>query len=504
MSFKEIKELRQSGKLEDALDKANQALKADPENIWNKRAAAWVHYDYIKLNASSGTVDQFLDYLQNLNSLNLPEDEKMVFDNTAFQIGKVIFALENGEQTDLNKVNEIFKTIKNFHFTRSAKSYSFLLKAFHKVYKNHIKFLYFVDWWGLENLLPEDFLPEEYNGRSLMSLAERAYNSYAKQLLATDTNDGQPESVNEQQLEKIREFLPKISVLIKEHPEYQYPPFYKAKLLLLLGNEENALSAFIPFARQKKNDFWVWGLMANIFPEEDERQFSCYCKALSLKTSEEFLVKIRQKFAGILIKKQLFAEAKTEIEKVVKTKKGKGWKVSPLVNQWIESTWYKETTSLSNNKKLYDKHKERAEEILFADIPEEVIVVEFINRDKKFLNFVKDQNKHGYFRYAGFIKNPSIGDVLRVRFRGEGKNGFYKILTSRPAKEDDACAALRAFSGNFKLLSPQNFGFVEDIFMDSVIVKRHKLEDAVEISGKALLSYNKKKKKWGWKAFQIN
>ena len=38
MSFKEIKELRQAGKLEEALQMANQALETDPDNIWNKRS----------------------------------------------------------------------------------------------------------------------------------------------------------------------------------------------------------------------------------------------------------------------------------------------------------------------------------------------------------------------------------------------------------------------------------------------------------------------------------
>ena len=35
MSFKEIKELRQAGKLDEALQMANQALETEPENIWN-------------------------------------------------------------------------------------------------------------------------------------------------------------------------------------------------------------------------------------------------------------------------------------------------------------------------------------------------------------------------------------------------------------------------------------------------------------------------------------
>jgi len=53
MSFKEIKELRQAGKLDEALQMANQALEAEPDNIWNKRAAAWVYYDYLKKKRST-------------------------------------------------------------------------------------------------------------------------------------------------------------------------------------------------------------------------------------------------------------------------------------------------------------------------------------------------------------------------------------------------------------------------------------------------------------------
>ena len=39
MSFKEIKELRQAGKLDEALQMANQALETEPENILVVRMA---------------------------------------------------------------------------------------------------------------------------------------------------------------------------------------------------------------------------------------------------------------------------------------------------------------------------------------------------------------------------------------------------------------------------------------------------------------------------------
>ena len=503
MPFKELKELRKSGNLQDALQMANQELESDPDNIWTKRGAAWVYYDLLKLNASPEKYDEFLANLKNLNNLNLPEEEKMVFDNSAYQIGKIIFAIEDGENTNIERVNSIFEAIQKFHFTKPSENYSFLLKAFQTAYKNNIGYLRFADWWGFRNLLQKDYQPEEFNGRKLMSLAEKAYDTYAKQLLKTDTIDGQPVWVSEEHQEKIREFIPELSQLIENHPEYQYPPFYKAKLLLLLGNEENALSAFVPFAQQKKNDFWVWDLMAGIFPEEDERHFACYCKALSLKTREDFLVKLRRKFAAILIKKKLYAEARTEIEKIITTKTEKGWKISPVVAQWTESDWYRDTKALPNNHKLYNQYKNRAEEILFSNIPEEVIAIEFVNREKKILNFVKDKNKHGFFKYSGFIKNPEIGDKYKVRFKGEGKDGFYKILNSSNTPVSDDSDAIKSYTGTFKQIPSKPFGFIEDIFVDPVLVKESNMEDGEDVKGIAILSFNKKRNEWGWKALSI-
>jgi len=78
---------------------------------------------------------------------------------------------------------------------------------------------------------------------------------------------------------------------------------------------------------------------------------------------------------------------------------------------------------------LYSSHIKQAEEILFQDIPEEIIAVEFVNENKSMLNFVKDKRKFGFFNYSGNLTKPQIGDLLKVRFNGDGQDGFYKIWT---------------------------------------------------------------------------
>jgi len=503
MSFKEIKELRKQGKLDEALQMANQSLENDPENIWNKRAAGWVHYDYLKKYAKLDTFDDFKETLLKIKELELPEEEKMLFDNCAWQIGSLVFSIQKNNNVDYNKINDLFQIIQSFHFSKPSEAYTFIYKAFHKGYQNWSKFIEFANWWDFENFGEKDFLKEEYNGKKIMAIVEQAYIAYSKKLLG-----GEQINPLNQQIEvdenKIQIFIPHLDNIIDSNPEYQYPPYFKAKLLLALGNEENILSTFLPFAKQKRNDFWVWELIAEIFSEDEAIQFACYCKALSLKTPEDFLVKIREIFAEKLINKQMYEEAKTEIEKIIKTRKKHEWNISNKINNWINQEWYISCNSKNDNKELYNKHVKIAEEILYQDINEEIVVVEFVNKNKNMLNFVKNNQKYGFFNFSRQLDNPKIGDIIKVRFNGDGQDGFYKIYTAKKAEAEKKSEAIKKINGKLKIISPQNFGFIDDVFIDTKLIQIHNLSEGQNVKGSAILSFNKKKKVWGWKAIIIN
>jgi hypothetical protein len=502
MSFRAVQEMRQAGNLEDALQMANAALSAEPENIWNKRAAGWVYYDYLKKFCQVGSFDPFLENLDKLRVLDLPEDEKMIFDQCAWQVGKLVYALQKEPQVDYRRLNALFERIKEFHFSRPSEAFSFLFKAFHKGHQNWSKYLEFVEWWNFQNFRPEDYLKEEVNGKKVMSIVEQSYIGYAKKLL-----EGTQAPLIGNILidkEKIQSFLPQLDQIIERHPDYQYPPYFKAKLLIALGRGENVLLAFLPFAKQKRNEFWVWELMAEIFHEDKELQFACYCKALSVNTPEDFLVKLRAHFAELLIDKEMFEEAKTEIVKVIETRTKHEWKLSNQINKWLDQDWFKSAKAFKDNRELYSKYAKKAEEILFRDLPEEVVAVEFVNENKKILNFIKDKNKFGFFNYSGQLDKPKIGDVLKVRFQGNGQDGFYKVLTVKKAEPDVNSPALKIFANHLEIIVPQNFGFVEDAYVEPKLVLDHGLRDGQMLKGKAILSFNKKKKEWGWKAIELD
>lgn len=497
MPAKEIKELRQTGKVEEALNMAKAELLAEPNNIWAKRNISWVFYEYLKQSSSPEDFDSFISWLNEIKNLQLPDEEKMLFEQLSWQVGKMAFGLSKSNPIDPQKGIRLYEIIQSFNFPKPSAGYSFLFKSLHKSLKDTGSYLQFADWWDFKNFMPEDLQKDKMpNGREMMSIAEQAYIAYTKHLLPKQTQFG--EIIFDR--EKATAFLPILSEVVDNYPDFQYPAYFQAKLLLALGDKDNLLESLLPFAKKKRNDFWVWEILAEAFSKEADKVFACYCKALSCKSPEEMLVSLRQKMAALLISRKLYQEARTEIELLVNSRTENGFRIPSEVVNWQSQEWYKNATSQKNNFGLYKEFTPAAESILFSDTPEETVIVEFVNSDKKMLNFIASETKFGYFKYDRFFRDVKVGDTLKVRFQGGSNEGMHQIYTAIKA-EDEAFKKqfMKQVSGIVKITSGKSFGFLEDVFVHPTIVTRKKLIDGMSIEGLAIRSYNQEKKQWTWK-----
>jgi tetratricopeptide (TPR) repeat protein len=524
MSFKVVNALRKQGKLDEAVQLARteyEALKPSVKSadtkwveieegsiedlilrhvkpvpdlsfLWARRALGWVLYDLFKQALEQENYEKCFDLLDEIIELNVPEDEDMFIDKMQWQVGKFVFQVQRSKNPFSSLLNKTFEKIQNLPRVKKTDSYSFLFKAFLHGNKEWNGFLDFANWWDFQSFCSEDFLEEEINARRTISLVERANISYAKNLLENKNNS-----------DAIESFLQHLDNTIEAYPSYQYLPFYKAKLLLALGNKEDSLKSFLPFAKSKRNEFWIWSILGEMYSNDQKIRFSCLCKALSLGSPDSYLVKIRQELTDILIQKELFTEAKFEIEKIITTRKDNGWKTPNQVAQWTAQNWYKNTIAVEDNKRLYLKYCKTAEELLFQDVEEELIAVEFVNKNKNMISFVKDESRFGFFKYNPKEIRPKIGDVLKVKLSGENTTGFFKTLTLKIAENHEGLPTIKSFEGTVETNTNQPFGFVADIFIEPGLMRYHNLQNGDRIKGKAILSYNKSKDKWGWKVFEI-
>ena len=501
MGAKEIKELRQSGKLDEALVLALAEYQQAPDSIWGRRNLCWVYYDYAKFDFLSSKFDAFFTNIQAISDLNMPEDEKILFDSIGWLIVKFGNALMKEKIIDIVKIDKLLLFEKKFHFTKPSDVYSSLFKLFHKAYKNTDKYLNFADDWGRTDFRPEDFEEEVWdNGKTSMSLVESAYITYAKHLLPKQTAIGD-EIFDKKKAESFVLMLDKIGM---SHPEYQYPSYYKVKLLLALGRKEDLQTSFIPFAKMKRNDFWVWEVLSEIFSMDKEKVFVCYCRGLLCVSPEKMTINLRAKIVPLLIQQQMWNEARTEIEKIVEIRNKNNWGIPKNILSYSEEGWYQSAVKKQDNKSLYKQYLPSADAILFGDIAEENIIVEYVNSDKKILNFISSNSKFGFFKYDRFLKSVNIGEVFRVRFLKKEIQGLCQIATvSKTDDTDLKNEYLKEFAGCIRIKEQSTFGFVDDIFIAPFICEKKRLVDNQYIDGKAIKSYNDKKKQWGWKAFHI-
>ena len=502
MPAKEIKELRQAGQLEEALIMAQAELDSEPENIWAKRNIGWVYYEYLKLSGETANIDDFLNWLNKLKNLNLPEAENMLIDNIAWKIGSFVFKYYKSNQPNYSKLLELRDISMSFNYKKTSEAYSFLYKAFHKALKDTDAYLSFADWWNFENFMPEDFQKEKMpNGKEIMSIVEQAYITYSKHLLPKYLYEGGILSGEVSfDVEKVRTFLVKLNSISESYPQYQYPGYFQSKLLLALGEKDNMLKSLLPFAKKKRNDFWVWEILSEAFANESDKVFACYCKALTCKSPEEMLVSLRQKMASLLISRQYYNEAKTEIEKLVLARNNKGYKIPYDIAIWQSQDWYKNAESQKSNLNFYKQFTSIADAILFSDTPEVSILVEFVNKDKKILNYIASENNFGFLKYDRFFSDVKIGDVLKARFQGGSKEGMHQLYTAIKSKDDDFKRNfMKEVCGKIKIPAGKSFGFLDDNFIHPSIVTKLKLSDGMEFSGTAIKTYNQEKKQWGWK-----
>ena len=499
MPAKEIKELRQAGKLEDAYTMAKAELEADLSNIWGKRNLSWVLYAQLDELASS--LDAFLAKINEVKELDLPASEEMFFENISIVISKAARVITHEATLDINKIHRLFDSIKELSLKRNSKWFSVLFNAMHKGMKESNRYIEFADWWDFKNFRPEDFQKEKMpNGKEVMAIAEQAYIAYAKHLLPKQTQHG--EIIFNK--DKAEAFLPVLSQIVEYYPQFQYPAYFNAKLLLALGDKDNMLESLLPFAKKKRNDFWVWEILAEAFSSDPEKVFACYCKALSCKSPDEMLVSLRQKMARILISRKLFNEARTEIDLLVHARTENGFKIPSEVTNWQAMDWYKTAVPSKSNFGFYKAYVPIAEALLFSDVPEVSVIVEFVNADKKMLNFIESESKFGFFKYDRFFKDVKIGDVLKVRFQPGINEGLFKAYTVIKSNDKiEKSELIKEIEGEVRIDAGKSFGFINDTYLHPSLINKYKIENGILIKGKAIKSYNREKKKWGWKVFEI-
>ena len=140
------------------------------------------------------------------------------------------------------------------------------------------------------------------------------------------------------------------------------------------------------------------------------------------------------------------------------------------------------------------------------DIFEELFgVVDHINDQKKLIHFIVNRQIEGIIPFSKLHDNFKVGEaiVLRVSKYVSNKGPSYRVLTS--FKTDKAVLESLVKPFQCVVREEKGMGFtVDGIFVPPPLMESHHIVDQDEVTGKAILSYNKKRAEWGWRALLID
>ncbi|MBD5357746.1 MAG: hypothetical protein HDR88_12195 [Bacteroides sp.] len=501
-TIQEISQLRRDGKIEEAFIQCKALEEQFPDDRFVRTTMAWCVKSRCELAAKGKEVSKFIESFSILPRLKLAEIGELSMPNRfAWDIKTLFEALKYEPDLLVATANEVLEIVKGLQFKTPDKYYTLLADTFLKVKGRQgvqwSAFVEFMDWFGFDNLMPEDFsrIPLN-NGKSIPSVAERVHSAYYKGLMAQIES-----SVID--ADRIEEFLGRLTRLSSSHPEYQYTLYHKSLLLLALGRKDEALESIRPFVKKKQNDFWVWDVLCDT-TDDNSVKLSCCCRALLCPTDPKFLGKVHIKAAKLMHESGYDTNARTELQIMKSVYQENGWRLPKEATELIAQSWF-QGTQAEDNTLFYKEHLSASEEFLFFDTPETAILLTHYNHEKHICNFITEKRERGFFSTKGLKGKFRENDVFLVRLEEKIITGkLSKVLTWKKSSgiPNYFNVFFKRIDGVLRIKQGNTFGFVGDIYVDRKLI-RDGMTDGMAVNGIGVLCYTQKKSQFSWKAMSL-
>lgn len=289
------------------------------------------------------------------------------------------------------------------------------------------------------------------------------------------------------------------SVSIK-YPELVYVRYYLVQLLIKTNDLEQAQVLVKDLVKVKKNDFWVWQLMATCYKDKAEISHSALCKALALGGKEQMLVGLRQEFAEKLIAQENWKAAKYEIEKIVEVRTKEGWKIPTKIQEWMKKPEYKNTIGLATN---YQVYTHTAEELLWENAASMIVVITKIDVPTQMAYYITEKEGSGKIYLLKIPPVPSIeiGNTYKAYTRKHPTRDYNQVV--RLTDTDEKVSWFKKFMGSIRI-NASGIGFVGNAYVAANLVAASKLRTDMLANGFAIKCHDHKKNQEGWKVISIN
>lgn len=409
---KEVTELRKSGQLEAAYVLSVERTADSEADDFDRAAYAWCLIALVKQQSADGNQHKLSDYLDQLRAFEVPGTDEMLTEHREKALAlaqpnrRAVLNARNlskqGKHEEASRIYadihangkleaedrkswgwELFRLIKaelegnqddeltspvvqrvkrhlNTHLKLGNGGpdllHSLILRQALRLTKgDHLKLLPFLRLWNPDQFSDEDFTRQTgKDGKIYPSLVEQVIQTAASEAADSDRADD-------------RHFiLPHVQAALKRFPENIWLKLNLTKLLRGLGRIDEARILAIEFAREKASEYWAWELIGDLVPNDIDLRRSCYAKALNCSQDDDFVGKVRLKFAA-LMEESHPAEARFEVKRIMTHRARAGYQISREAQALAERL-----AAFSPNptdRAFYSRLSDAAEALLFSHLP---------------------------------------------------------------------------------------------------------------------------------------
>ena len=353
---------------------------------------------------------------------------------------------------------------------------------------------------GTERMQAEDFEGKEVNGYPLPSLAERVVLAAAKIVVQNrDVDDGEWA-------------LSLVEGLLAKKPQSLWLKFQRGRLLILLGRVAEAQEFVRPVVVAKRAEFWAWAVLGESFiGSDDNKAVACFCKVITLKDDEVFLLGIRELLAKALLNLGRASEAKAEIARALMVRRSKNLRIPQRLLACETEAWFTSSTA-ADNAALYLDEARKADDLLFEGDPTYVGIVTNIDQKSRscFITFRLDGSARYRYHRSPWEKNlpePGTAVLVRIRELPSEQQSRFEAVSMQPTTETPDRSFAREFSGSLKLITKADkdpIGFVSDIFIPGALLKLSPFPSGALLKGTAVKEMNRARGEHGWRAVRVS
>jgi hypothetical protein len=471
----------QRGELNLAFAAVQSTLEKDSENKTAKKEMFHVLSLLLKREIDHRHPSAVLRVLEKIANLSY-QPEKYESDCFFWYCRAGLSFLKNELATKAGYI--IGSYLKSRSTINPSDAYSAMLSA--AVRNPDVNILTFVQTWNLKNLREKDYKPVKTEKRAYPSIVSTLMKPL-KVALEKDDHDEYPDL--KQHLSDI------IFKVINDTINYPFAPYYYVQLNRNNSDPDMLLEKYRQFLAEHHKDFWAWKAAGDLYGENHETSISCYCQALLCKSKPEFLIGVRNQLIPILIKKQMYCEARFELDTIIEVRKQNEWGVEEKHLDYLCTAWYKESQILSDNQKMYHQYAPLALKLLGCSTELIAIVTEI--KDKYF--FWAAEGGIGGRQKKSALNNEQIipGEILQVTIQGNPEKGIQPFVIS-VKKTDETITGkwIHHFSGITE--EAENSYKIGNVYISRQVGARFGIQTGVLVRGLRVKVWHRKLNKEIW------